>query len=141
MECQVDKNEHFRHLLLFYFNQGFKAAKAARDICGVYGGGAITERTAQKWFSRFKSGKFELSHPPRSGRPVRFNEDRLKELIHEDPRQSNRELAQQMGCSHATVARHRHPKAKVQKPNELIGQSNSCVRDEQWDINYSKCNA
>ena len=41
MECQVEKNEHFRHLLLFAFYQGSKAAKAARDICAVYGEGAI----------------------------------------------------------------------------------------------------
>ena len=32
MECQVEKNEHFRHLLLFAFNQGSKAAKAAREF-------------------------------------------------------------------------------------------------------------
>jgi len=35
MECQVEKNEHFRHLLLFAFNQGSKTAKAARDIWEV----------------------------------------------------------------------------------------------------------
>ena len=28
------------------FNQGSKAAKVARDICAVYGEGAIDERTA-----------------------------------------------------------------------------------------------
>ena len=27
MECQVEKNEHFRHLLLFAFNRGSKAIK------------------------------------------------------------------------------------------------------------------
>ncbi len=52
MECQVDKSEHFRHLLLFAFNQGNKAAKAARDICAVYGEYAMNERTARRWFSR-----------------------------------------------------------------------------------------
>ena len=49
MECQV---EHFRHLFLFVFNQGSKGAKAARDICAVYGESAIAERLVcqvQKW--------------------------------------------------------------------------------------------
>ena len=27
VECQVEKNEHFRHLLPFAFNQGSKAIK------------------------------------------------------------------------------------------------------------------
>ena len=49
--CQVEKNEHYRHILLFLFNKDFKAAEAAQDICTVYGDGIITERTAQKWFS------------------------------------------------------------------------------------------
>lgn len=41
MEPQADKNEHFRHHLLFEFNQGAKTTEAARDICAVYGEGAI----------------------------------------------------------------------------------------------------
>ena len=56
MECQVDKNEHFRHHLLFAFNRGAKATEAAREICAVYGKGAIAERTAQYWFAKFKRG-------------------------------------------------------------------------------------
>ena len=60
MECQVEKNEHFQHLLLFAFNQGSKAAKVARDICAVYGEGAIAERTARDWYAKFKNGNFDL---------------------------------------------------------------------------------
>ena len=47
MECQVEINVDFRHLLLFAFNQGFNALKAARDICAVYGENAIAEITAR----------------------------------------------------------------------------------------------
>ena len=47
MECQVEKTEHFRQLILFVFNQGSKAIKAAHDIFAVYGVGAIAERTAR----------------------------------------------------------------------------------------------
>lgn len=43
MECQVKKNEHFRHLFLLAFNQGFKVEKASRDIRAVYGEGAMVE--------------------------------------------------------------------------------------------------
>lgn len=115
MECQVDRNEHFHHLLLFAFNQGCKATKAARDICTVYGEGAISERTVQKWFSRFADGNFELADYSRSGRPVELDEKQLNHILREDPRQTTRELGQKMGCSYDSVARHLHSMGKVQK--------------------------
>jgi hypothetical protein len=59
MECQVEKNEHFRRLLLYEFNRGSKVAEAAQNIFSVYGEDSIAERTAQKWFELFKQGNFE----------------------------------------------------------------------------------
>jgi hypothetical protein len=47
MECQVEKNERFRLLLLYEFNRRPKTAEAARNICAVYGADSIAERTAQ----------------------------------------------------------------------------------------------
>ena len=60
MECQVDKNEHFRHHLLFAFNRGAKTTEAAREISAVYGEDAMPVRTAQYWFAKFKNGNFDL---------------------------------------------------------------------------------
>ena len=99
MECQVDKNEHFRHHLLFAFNRGAKATEAAREICAVYGEGAIAERTARYWFAKFKSGNFDLKDASCSGRPSEFDEERLNQLLHEDARQTTRELAERMGSN------------------------------------------
>ena len=56
----MEKLEHFRHILLFEFYRGTKAAEAARNICAVYGDNAIGERTARKWVSRFKENRFTL---------------------------------------------------------------------------------
>jgi hypothetical protein len=36
MECQIEKNEHFRHLILYEFNRGSKAAEVAQNIFTVY---------------------------------------------------------------------------------------------------------
>lgn len=79
-----NKNEQFQHLLLFKFSQGSKATKTVTEFCDVYEEGAITERTSQKWFSRFKNENFNLTNSPRSGRPDQVNEDWLNELIPED---------------------------------------------------------
>ena len=61
MECQVEKLEHFRHILLFEFNRGTKAAEATTNICAVFADNVIGESTARKWFSRFKEVRFDIS--------------------------------------------------------------------------------
>lgn len=114
MECQVEKNEHFLHLL-FAFNQGSKATEAAHNICAVYGVGAIAERTARDWYAKFKKGNFDLKDAPRSRRPVEFDEERLNQLLHENPRQTTRELAEKMECSHTAIEKHLQSMGKVQK--------------------------
>uniref|UniRef100_A0A1I7X1C4 HTH_48 domain-containing protein n=1 Tax=Heterorhabditis bacteriophora TaxID=37862 RepID=A0A1I7X1C4_HETBA len=110
MKCQ-----HFRHLLLFAFNQGSKAAKAACDICAVYGEGAIAERTARDWYAKFKNGNFDLKDACCSGRSVEFDGEQLNQLSHENSRQTTMELAEKMGCSNTAIEKHLHSMGKGQK--------------------------
>lgn len=65
--------------------------------------GALSIRTAQHWFNRFKNDNFELDDLPRVGRPLEVYMDVLKQLIEEDPRLTARCLAERVGCSHTTV--------------------------------------
>ena len=100
----MKKFEYFLHILLFEFNRGSKAVVVmARNICTMYGNNAIGESTARKWFYRFKEYRFGISDTPRSGRPSVFDEDRLNTLIHNNPRQCIRELANMMNCDHSTI--------------------------------------
>ena len=48
MEFQVEKLEHFRHILFFEFNREAKAAETTRSICVMYEDIAIEEITARK---------------------------------------------------------------------------------------------
>ncbi|KFD56382.1 hypothetical protein M513_02837 [Trichuris suis] len=105
MECQVDKKEHLRHVLLFLYHGGLSAVAAAEKIQAVYGEEAISDRAARKWFSRFREGNFDLSDSARSERPSDFDEEKLNALVHENPRQSTRELAEKIGCGHVTLSR------------------------------------
>ena len=84
------KLKHFRHILLFEFNRGAKAAETARKICAVHGDNATRGSTEIIWFSRFKEGRFDISDTPRSGGPSGFNEDCLNSLFHNGPRQCAR---------------------------------------------------
>jgi hypothetical protein len=65
---KLRKNENFRHLLLYEFNRGSKAAEAAGNIFSIYRENSIAERRAQKLFARFKQGNFEMSGTSCSGR-------------------------------------------------------------------------
>lgn len=59
-----------------------KAAKAAGDICAMYGKKAIAESSTRDWYAKFKNENVDLNYAPRSDRPVEFDEDRLKLLWH-----------------------------------------------------------
>ena len=45
MKYQVGKNDYFRRLLLFAFNQDSKASKGYDDICTVHGENLIARKT------------------------------------------------------------------------------------------------
>ena len=123
----MEKLEHFRHILLFEFNRGAKAAEVARNICAMYGDNDIGESTARKWFSRFKEDRFDISDTPRSGRRSEFDEDRLNTLIHNDPLQCYRELANVMNCDHSIIVRPLHSMGKVKKSSVWVPHANLLI--------------
>ena len=111
----MEKLEHFRHNLLFEFNKGGKRMWRP-EIFALCMGIIPSERARQeKWFSRFKEDCFDISDTPRSERPSRFDEYRLNTLIHNDPRQCTRELANVMNCDHSNIVRLLHSMGKVKK--------------------------
>ena len=86
------KLEHFTHILLFEFNRGAKEATAARNICAVYGDNAYG-------FLGFM--RLHVQEDLRGLMKVRLNT-----LIHNDPCQCTRELANVIICDHCTIMRH-----------------------------------
>lgn len=97
---------HFRHSLLYEFQLGHKASMAHRNLCVIFGIGCPSERTCERWFSRFKSGDFSLEDEPRAGRPIELDSDKLLAIVKSDPRLSTREMEKMMGCSYHTIYNH-----------------------------------
>ena len=106
---------HIRHCMLYEFDRRSTAAEAARNICDTYGEKVIDSSTCRRWFSKFRSEDTTLTDKPRSGRPVDFDDEALQALLDADPRQTTRELAEQLNCHHSTVERHLHALGKVHK--------------------------
>lgn len=103
MEC---KNEHFRHILLFYFRKGKNAAQAAKKLRDVYGEEALKERQCRNWFDKFRSGDFSLKDEQRSGRPDELDDDQIKAIIESDRHVTVREIAKKLNVSHTAIEKH-----------------------------------
>ncbi|XP_053995679.1 histone-lysine N-methyltransferase SETMAR-like [Hylaeus anthracinus] len=81
---------HFRHLMAFYFRKRKNSTETPRKISAVYGDGSVAESTMGKWFSRFRSGNFYLEDRERSGSPLVADNDLIRTLVENNPRQTTR---------------------------------------------------
>ena len=50
-------------------------------MCAVYGEGAVTDRTCQKWFVKFHAADFLPDDAPQSGRPVEVDSEQIETLM------------------------------------------------------------
>jgi len=77
-------NVVIRACLLYELKLGTNAAEATRKNCRAFGQNTVTERTAQNWYSTFRSGDVTLEDQPRSGRPSSLDEEQLKQAVEQD---------------------------------------------------------
>ena len=47
----------------------------------MYGEGAVTDQTCQKWFAKFHAGDFSLDDVPQLGRPIEIDNNQIEILI------------------------------------------------------------
>ena len=76
-----DERKYTSWHILLYFKKGENTTEThTKKICAVYGEGAMTGRTCQKWFAKFHSGNFLLDNAPWLGRPVEVDSDEIETL-------------------------------------------------------------
>ena len=73
-----ENTQHFLAIMLYYFKKVKNATETRKKICSVCGGAAVTDRTCQKWFVKFRAGGFSLDDAPRSGRPADVDSDPIE---------------------------------------------------------------
>lgn len=99
----VPKKQHFPQALIFCFHLKKTAAEAHRMLVEAYGEHAPSERTCERWFSRFKSGDFSTEDKERPGQPKKFEDAELEALLDEDSSQTQDELARALNVDRSTV--------------------------------------
>ncbi|GFQ83541.1 histone-lysine N-methyltransferase SETMAR [Trichonephila clavata] len=87
------KKEHLRRALLFLFNPKKHAVESHRLSVETYGGHAPSIRTCETWFRQFKRGDFNLKDSERSGGPQSCENEQLRELLDDNPIQTQQQLA------------------------------------------------
>ena len=110
------KKQHFPHIMLSYFKKGKNAAETPqKKTCAVYGEGAVTDQTCQKWFAKFRAGDFSLDNAPRSGRPVEVESDQIETIIENNQRYTTREIADILKISKSSLENHLHQLGSVHR--------------------------
>ncbi|XP_076166383.1 lymphocyte-specific helicase isoform X3 [Ptiloglossa arizonensis] len=100
--------------MLFEFRKGSNATVATKNICDVYPN-ALDVRKCQRWFSKFKSGNFDLSDPYRSGRPTTLDNDVLSAEVEANPCQTIEELSNSLNQPWSTIQEHLQQIGKVSR--------------------------
>jgi len=113
-----------RYVMLFYYRKGKIAAEACRKILKVYGKNAVSERTTQEWFARFRFGNQDVKDASRPGRPITENVGEILQLVEQDLHASCQEISEALNINHMTVWNHLKKvnykkKLDVWVPNEL----------------------
>ncbi|XP_043501569.1 histone-lysine N-methyltransferase SETMAR-like [Polistes fuscatus] len=114
MASQIPEEVHIRHCMLFEFRKGNNATVATKNICDVYPN-ALDIRKCQRWFSKFKSGNFDLSDSYRSGRPSALDNDVLRAEVEANPCQTIEELSNSLNQPWSTIQEHLKQIGKVSR--------------------------
>ncbi|KAF2367392.1 hypothetical protein FHG87_001855 [Trinorchestia longiramus] len=99
--------EDLRLLFLHEFKLGNNAAQTTANINKASGEGTTSERTVRRWFKKFCGGDESLKDEDGRGWSFNLLNKDLRAIVEQTPRQSVREISQQLGVSISTVLDHR----------------------------------
>ena len=95
--------EVIRTLLLYEFELNHDAGTAAVNINRANGRQVVSERTAYRWFAKFREDNTDLNDQPKSGRPHEIDRDAVIEAIEENPTLTIKELAEDFDSTQMVI--------------------------------------
>ena len=79
--------------MLYYFKKGKNATEMQKkQLCAVYGEGAVTGGTRQKRFAKLRAGDVSLDNAPGAGKPAEVDSNQIKTLIENNQSQTMQEI-------------------------------------------------
>ncbi|XP_076057198.1 histone-lysine N-methyltransferase SETMAR-like [Oratosquilla oratoria] len=106
------KKEDLRLLSLNEIKLGNNASQTAASINRAWGEGITSDRRVRRWFKIFRSGHESLKD---GGRPFIFDNEHLRAIVEQNPRQSVREMFHELGVSSSIVSDHLKQIGKMKK--------------------------
>ena len=101
-----NQKQHFRHILLFYYRKDIMLFKQEKKLFNVYREDVLTERQCQNWIAKFSSDNFDIEGAPRSGRPVKADEDETMVSFEANRLTTTRDIAKRLNLSNSIVYDH-----------------------------------
>ncbi|VDO86278.1 unnamed protein product [Heligmosomoides polygyrus] len=86
-----------RGIYLYEFKLSTTAKEADEKINAAFGQGCSTIRTAYCWYQKFRNGDESLEEHEGRGRHSDVDEDKLRDVVEEDPHKGTREIAKVLG--------------------------------------------
>lgn len=120
MSSFVPNNHYLRELLIYFFNLKKSAAEAHRLLLEAYGEAALSERSCQEWFQKFKNGEFDVKDKERSGRPKVYEDMELEVLLEEDSSQTQKELALTLQVTQQAISHRLKSLGMIQKQGNWV---------------------
>ena len=94
--------------MLYYFKKGKNITETQKKVCAVYGEGAGTDRTCQKWFEKFRATDFSLDDAPQLGGPVEVDSNQIETIIENNQHHTTREIEDTLKISKSSLENHLH---------------------------------
>lgn len=116
----MPNKHHLRELLIYFFNLKKSAAEAHRLLLEAYGEAALSERSCQEWFQKFKNGEFDVKDKERSGRPKVYEDMELEVLLEEDSSQTQKELALTLQVTQQAISHRLKSLGMIQKQGNWV---------------------
>lgn len=102
------EKQEYRAVIKFLEKKGLNPREIFKELHGVYGESAPSERTVERWVIAFRRGRDSLEDDPRCGAPsTSVNEDTVKEveqMVMDNRQITQREIANRMNISVGSVA-------------------------------------
>lgn len=116
--------QHLRHCILFCFELSKSITETTELLKSTFGDDSVSYETVRKWFGRFREKNFSLKDDDRVGGPQTVLDKDIQNLLDENPKQTQKQMGDQLGVDRSTISRRLSAMGIVQRegkwvPNEL----------------------